>query len=266
MILLYTKMQFQLSFFLVISILINCTSFYCQLGEKKELYPIHFGIQSRVVLPSDFLGPIKTSLANEGFQSNLIQKIGFSYGALVRADYTKNITLECGINYIQRQFKAEMSYSDSIESVSDTNKLTFINYELPITGIVKIQLARNLFSLVGLGPSFTFKPTNVALIDLPGGKHTFYHSGSVKKFGIDLNTQAGFELRTKKLGYFYLGGGVKVPTSYLFNWGGKYAQQGSSESLIDFEKTNGAFLSIDIRYYLPNIRNSGMQFIKGPVD
>jgi hypothetical protein len=239
---------------------------YCQLGEKKERYPIHFGLQTKIVSPSDFLGPVKTSLLNEGFQSNLTQKIGFSYGALIRADYTKNITLECGINYIERQFNAEMSFSDSISSISDTNKLTFINFELPLTGIVKIQLAKNLFALVGLGPSFTFKPSNVALVDLPGGKHTFFHSGSVRKFGVDLNTQAGFELRTKKSGYFYIGFGVKVPTDYLFNWGGKYSQQGSSMSLIDFEKVNGSFLSLDLRYYLPNIRNSGIQFIKGPVE
>jgi hypothetical protein len=223
-------------------------------------------LQTKVILPSDFLGPVKTSLSNEGFNSNLTQKIGFSYGALIRADYTKNITVECGINYIQRQFGAEMNYTDSVVNINDTNNLTFINYELPITGIVKIQLSKNIYSLVGLGPSFTFKPTNVALIDLPGGKHLFYHSGSVKKFGVDLNAQAGFELRTKKSGYFYIGGGVKVPTAYLFNWGGKYGQQGSSESLIDFEKVNGAFLSIDLRYYLPNIRNSGMQFKKGPVE
>ena len=238
----------------------------CQLGEKKELYPIHFGVQTKLVLPSEFLGPVKTSLANEGFQSNLTQKIGFSYGALVRADFTKNITLESGLNFIQRHFKAEMNYTDSLVNINDTNNLTFINYELPITGIVKIQLAKNIFALVGLGPSFTFKPTNVALIDLPQGKHTFYHSGGVKKFGVDLNTQAGFELRTKKSGYFYIGGGAKVPTAYLFNWGGKYSQQGSSLSLIDFEKVNGAFISIDLRYYLPNIRNSGVQFKKGPIE
>lgn len=259
-------MPFKLSFRIIFSFLTIYNFSFCQLGEKKENYPIHFGIQTKLLLPSDFLGPVKTTLSNQGFQSILTQKTGYSYGGLIRADFTKNVTLECGINYIQRQFKAEMSYSDSSVTVNDTNNLTFINYELPITGIVKIQLARNIYSLVGLGPSFTFKPTNVALIDLPGGKHTFYHSGSVKKFGIDLNAQAGFELRTKKSGYFYLGGGVKIPTSYLFNWGGKYAQQGSSESLIDFQKVNGAFLSIDLRYYLPNIRNSGMQFIKGPVE
>lgn len=256
----------QITFFLAVLFVLLLSPTYSQLGEKKELFPIHFGLQTKVILPSDFLGPVKTSLLNEGFNSNLTQKIGFSYGALIRADYTKNITVECGINYIQRQFGAEMNYTDSVVNISDTNNLTFINYELPITGIVKIQLSKNIYSLVGLGPSFTFKPTNVALIDLPGGKHLFYHSGSVKKFGVDLNAQAGFELRTKKSGYFYLGGGVKVPTAYLFNWGGKYGQQGSSESLIDFEKVNGAFLSIDLRYYLPNIRNSGMQFIKGPVE
>jgi hypothetical protein len=259
-------MQIQLPFLLFLLILVKVTSTFCQLGEKKELYPIHFGIHTKIIVPSNFLGSVKTSLVNEGFQSTLTQKTGFSYGALIRADYTKNITLECGINYIQRQFTADMSYSDSIELIQDTNKLTFINYELPITGIVKIQLARTVFALVGLGPSFTFKPTNVALVDLPGGKHTFYHSGSVKKFGVDLNVQGGFEFRTKKSGYFYIGSGVKVPTAYLFNWGGKYAQQGSSESLIAFDKTNGAFLSFDIRYYLPNIRNSGMQFNKGPIE
>lgn len=239
---------------------------YCQLSEKKERYPIHFGIQTKLILPSDFLGPVKTSLLKEGFQSNLTQITGLSYGALVRADFTKNVTLECGINYIQRHFNAEMSYSDSIVTVRDTNKLTFINYELPITGIIQIQLAKNFYSLVGLGTSFTFKPTSVALVDLPGGNHIFYHSGSVKKFGVDLNAQVGFELRTKKSGYFYIGGGVKVPTAYIFNWGGKYTQQGSSEALIDFKKANGAFLSFDLRYYLPNIRNSGVQFSKGPVE
>ena len=256
----------QITFFLPVLFVFLLSPTYSQLGEKKELFPIHFGVQTKIILPSDFLGPVKTSLSNEGFNSNLTQKIGYSYGAIVRADYTKNITVECGINYVQRQFRAEMNYTDSVVNISDTNNLTFINYELPITGIVKIQLSKNIYSLVGLGPSFTFKPTNVALIDLPGGKHLFYHSGSVKKFGVDLNAQAGFELRTKKSGYFYIGGGVKVPTAYLFNWGGKYGQQGSSESLIDFEKVNGAFLSIDLRYYLPNIRNSGMQFKKGPVE
>lgn len=259
-------MRMQITFFLAVLFVFLLSPTYSQLGEKKELFPIHFGLQTKVILPSDFLGSVKTSLSNEGFNSNLTQKIGYSYGAIVRADYTKNITVECGINYVQRQFGAEMNYTDSFVNISDTNNLTFINYELPITGIVKIQLSKNIYSLVGLGPSFTFKPTNVALIDLPGGKHLFYHSGSVKKFGVDLNAQAGFELRTKKSGYFYIGGGVKVPTAYLFNWGGKYGQQGSSESLIDFEKVNGAFLSIDLRYYLPNIRNSGMQFKKGPVE
>ena len=259
-------MRIQRTIFFTVLLVFVCSPTLSQLGEKKELFPIHFGVQTKIILPSDFLGPVKTSLSNEGFNSNLTQKIGYSYGAIVRADYTKNITVECGINYVQRQFRAEMNYSDSVVNINDTNNLTFINYELPITGIVKIQLSKNIYSLVGLGPSFTFKPTNVALIDLPGGKHLFYHSGSVKKFGVDLNAQAGFELRTKKSGYFYIGGGVKVPTAYLFNWGGKYGQQGSSESLIDFEKVNGAFLSIDLRYYLPNIRNSGMQFKKGPVE
>ena len=259
-------MRIQRTIFFTVLLVFVCSPTLSQLGEKKELFPIHFGVQTKIILPSDFLGPVKTSLSNEGFNSNLTQKIGYSYGAIVRADYTKNITVECGINYVQRQFRAEMNYSDSVVNINDTNNLTFINYELPITGIVKIQLSKNIYSLVGLGPSFTFKPTNVALIDLPGGKHLFYHSGSVKKFGVDLNAQAGFELRTKKSGYFYIGGGVKVPTANLFNWGGKYGQQGSSESLIDFEKVNGAFLSIDLRYYLPNIRNSGMQFKKGPVE
>jgi hypothetical protein len=201
-----------------------------------------------------------------GFSSSLNQKTGFSYGALIRADYTKSISLEVGLNYIQRQFNAQMSYTDSITSISDSNKLTFINYEIPLTGIVKIQMGQKLFSTAGLGPSFSYKPTNVALIDQPGGPHTFYHSGTVKKFGIDLNAQIGFEFRTRKSGIYYIGSAVKVPTNYLFNWGGKYSKQNSSQYFIDFTKVNGAFLTIDLRYYLPKIKNSGLQFIKGPIE
>jgi len=237
-----------------------------QLGEKKEKFPVLFGLQARILQPSEFLAPRTSTLLDGGFTSSLNQKSGFSYGALIRADYTKSISLEVGLNYIQRQFNAQMSFTDSITSISDSNKLTFINYEIPLTGIVKIQMGQKLFAIAGLGPSFTYKPTNVALIDQPGGPHTFYHSGTVKKFGIDLNAQIGFEFRTRKSGIYYIGGAVKVPTGYLFNWGGKYSKQNSSEYFIDFTKVNGAFLAIDLRYYLPKIKNSGLQFIKGPIE
>lgn len=239
---------------------------FSQLGEKKEKFPILFGLQARILQPSEFLGPRTSSLLDGGFSSSLNQKTGFSYGALIRADYTKSISLEVGLNYIQRQFNAQMNYTDSVTSISDSNKLTFINYEIPLTGIVKIQMGQKLFATAGLGPSFSYKPTNVALIDQPGGPHTFYHSGTVKKFGIDLNAQIGFEFRTRKSGIYYIGGAVKVPTSYLFNWGGKYSKQNSSQYFIDFTKVNGAFLTIDLRYYLPKIKNSGLQFIKGPIE
>jgi len=240
--------------------------FFSQLGEKKEKFPILFGLQARILQPSEFLGPSTSTLLDGGFSSSLNQKTGFSYGALIRADYTKSISLEVGLNYIQRQFNAQMNYTDSVTSISDSNKLTFINYEIPLKGIVKIQMGQKLFATAGLGPSFSYKPTNVALIDQPGGPHTFYHSGTVKKFGIDLNAQIGFEFRTRKSGIYYIGGAVKVPTSYLFNWGGKYSKQNSSQYFIDFTKVNGAFLTVDLRYYLPKIKNSGLQFIKGPIE
>jgi hypothetical protein len=259
-------MSYQKLFYLFTIFLFIKGNLLGQLGEKREKFPIHFGLQTRVVIPSNFLGAVETNLSDQGFSSSLKQKLGFSYGALVRADFTKNITIEGGINFIQRHFNASMTYTDSIEFIKDTNRLTFINYELPLTGIVKIQLGKSIFSMVGLGPAFTFKPTSVKLIDQPGGKHTFYHTGSVKKFGIDLNAQIGFEYRTKKSGFYYFGGSAKIPTSYLFNWGGKYSQQGSSNYLIDFAKVNGAFLSLDLRYYFPKIRNSGVQFKPGPIE
>lgn len=259
-------MRFVNSFILVAFFIFFYENIYSQLGDKREDFPIHFGIQARLISPSEFLGSVKTELSDKGFNSSLQQQIGFSYGALIRADYSKNIAFEGGINYIQRQFKASMFYTDSVTSISDSNELTFINYEIPLQGVVKIQLSKSFFSLVGLGPSITFKPTSVALIDQPGGKYTFYHSGSVKKFGVDINAQVGFEFRTKKSGYFYFGGSVKVPTSYLFNWGGKFSEQGSSFYLIDFAKANGSFISLDMRYYFPKIRNSGIQFKNGPIE
>ena len=253
-------------FFSLVYFLLGSSLAFCQLGEKNEKFPIHFGLQARILQPSEFLGPRVSTLNDGGFSSSLTQKMGFSYGALIRADYTKSISVEGGLNYIQRQFSAQMSFADSSVNIEDSNNLTFINYELPLMGIVKIQLGQKIFAIAGLGPTFSYKPTNVALIDQPGGPHTFYHSGTVKKFGLDINAQIGFEFRTRKSGFYYVGGSVKVPTGYLFNWGGKYSKQNSSEYYIDFIKVNGAFLSIDLRYYLPKIKNSGMQFIPGPIE
>lgn len=252
--------------YLLVCFIIIPTLAFCQLGEKKEKFPLYFGVQAKIITPSEFLGPRITKLTDGGFSSTLTQKTGYSYGALIRADYTKSISLEVGLNYIQRQFYSSMNFTDSVTNISDTNKLTFINYEIPITGIVKIQLGQKIFALAGLGPSFSYKPTNVALIDQPGGPHTFYHSGTVKKFGMDLNAQIGFEFRTRRIGIFYVGGGVKVPTGYLLNWGGKYSTQNSSKYYLDFAKVNGAFLSFDLRYYLPRIKNAGMQFLQGPIE
>jgi hypothetical protein len=116
-----------------------------------------------------------------------------------------------------------------------------------------------------LGVALTYKPSNIGILTTPGGKHTFTHTGRVNsKFGFELNANVGFEYRTEKNGFFYIGGSGRVPFKPIFDMIAQYKYDGIKTTL--FGEVDGSFLSIDIKYFFPNINNKGLQFKPGPIE
>jgi hypothetical protein len=230
---------------------------------KKEKFPSYFGLQVRTLFPTNFIGTPVNTFTNNEFSTTISQKMGFSFGGTVRAGLTKLIAFESGINFTQRNFDLTMAIADS--NVSGENNFSFICYDVPINALVYIQLSEQFYMNASLGFALTFKPTSVGVLTLPGGSHSFTHSGfAFKKFGVDLNANFGFEYRTEKSGFFYLGGSARVPFAPVFDLIAQYKYQGYKNTI--YGEIDGSYLSLDLKYFFPNIKTKGPQFIPGPIE
>ena len=231
--------------------------------DDANSLPSYFGIQIRPVFPTSFIGSPETSLSKDGFNVKINHKIGYSFGGTVRVGLTKLMALETGLNFTERNFNLEMEVPDS--NAFATNSMSFIEYDLPINGLIYIQLAENWFMNASIGFALTYKPTDVRIFNSPGGENTFTIFGvRGSKVGIDANANVGFEFRTKKKGFFYLGGSARVPFSPVFDIVANYQWQGNLIQAIG--EVDGSFLAIDFKYFFPNIQNKGPQFIDGPIE
>lgn len=235
---------------------------------KKEKVPSYFGFQVRPVFPTRFIGNPITEFRSGSEEPLLLttkfsQKLGYSFGATVRAGLTKLIALETGINYTQRNFDIEMALPDS--SIFGQNSLGFINYDIPINALFYIRLSERWYMNASLGIAVTFAPTHVEAETNPISIHYFKQTGFVdNKVGLDANANVGFEFRTEKSGFFYIGGSGRVPFKPIFSLFSEHHYQGYhtySKAPVD-----GSFLSIDFKYFFPNIANKGVQFKEGPIN
>lgn len=235
---------------------------YSQSNQKREKFPSYFGLQVKPVFPTQFIGSPTTTMTNGEFSTTVNQKIGYSFGGTVRAGFTKLLALETGINFTQRNFGIDMSIADS--NVFATNSISFVQYDIPLNLLVYVQLSERFYMNASLGPAITFKPTDVGIVTKPGGPFTFTHTGVVrKKAGIELNANFGFEFRTDKIGFFYIGGSGRIPLAPVFDMVAQYKYQGIER--VAFGEIDGSYLSLDFKYFFPNIRNSGVQFQNGPI-
>lgn len=244
-------------------ILILCCALTGYAQEKTDKLPTYFGIQMRTVFPTKFIGDPTTSLSGDGFEASITQRLGFSFGGTVRANLTKLIAIETGINFTQRYFDLTMAVPDSNSYA--TNRMGFIEYDVPINALFYIQLSDKFFMNASLGLAITYKPTDVRVQNRPGGKHYYTMYGiRDNSLGLDLNANIGFEFRTEKSGFFYLGGSARVPFAPLFEFAAFYDYDANSTLLSG--PVDGSFLTLDFKYFFPLIKNKGPQFIRGPIE
>lgn len=243
-------------------------SAFGQSKPKKEKVPSYFGFQVRPIFPTRFIGNSELTVDQSDpeqifITTTITQKIGYSFGATVRAGLTKLIALETGINFNQRNFDLSMAQPDS--SIVAKSDISFINYDIPLNALFYIRLADKWYMNASLGADITFSPTDVGIQTNPHTYHYFKQTGIVQhKVGADVNANIGFEFRTEKAGFFYIGGSGRVPLAPIFVLRTDYTYQGYSSTT--YGQVDGSFLALDFKYFFPNIRNKGTQFKEGPID
>ena len=247
--------------YLIVLLLISTSFAFSQTGKKNP--PSYFGLQVRPIFPTSFIGSPELTLTKEGFSTTITQKMGYSYGGTVRVGMTKLIAIETGINFTQRNFDLSMEVPDS--NAFATNNMSFVEYDVPVNALFYVQLAESWYMNASVGFALTYKPTPVGVFSPSIGYNQFTITGLTRgKVGIDANANVGFEYRTEKSGFFYLGGSARVPFGPLFDLVADYQWQGILNRIIG--PVDGSFLSIDFKYFFPNIKNKGVQFKDGPIE
>ena len=233
----------------LVFLLLGYTSLHAQLGDTR--LPSYFGVQVRTIFPSSFVSNPATTVSKDGMKSTITQTPGYSFGGIVRVGLTELIALETGINFNQRYFAINGSVADS--GIFVNNALGFIQYDIPINGLFYIKLAKQWYANASLGVAAGFKPTSIATLNNINGSQLFYHTGVVdKKASLDLNGNIGFEFRTKKFGFFYLGTTVRLPLKPLFIYVATYKNQGYK--VTQYGDVSGAYLGVDFRYFFRNVK------------
>lgn len=231
--------------------------------EKKEKFPSYFGLQFKPLIAGDFLGTSQVKVSDQEFSATFTQKFGYSFGANVRIGLTKLISLETGINQVRRNYDIDFAIPDS--NLYAKNDFGIISYDVPITALVYIQLSDQFFMNASLGGSVVYNPTDVATKIVLENGNTFLQEGRrYSKAGFEMSANFGVEFRTEKSGIFYLGTSGRIPVKPIFQVAAIYEKQAYKR--VGIGDMKGTYLSFDIRYYFPNIRNKGQQFIPGPIE
>ena len=233
--------------------------------ENREKAPSFFGFQIKPIFPAVFIETTKMNNNVGNFYTSMDMAVSYSFGGVVRAGITKLIAIETGINLTQRNYKVNSSVPDSNLYVQ--SRLRYVTYDIPVSALFYIRLAKPVYMNVSIGAALTYNPTVAGIKNMPGGYHEFYQIALGKKITGDFLGNMGFEYRTEKAGVFYLGAEARVPFGPLFYLKSTYKNQGH-ELTTDAEnqgKVNGSYLALQIKYFFPIKKIKGSP-VKRPIE
>ncbi len=195
------------------------------------------GFQYKPILASSFLSTGIKTISQNGIDFSVSQKFGYCTGMVLRRGLTKRFSLETGINYVKRNYALEITDT----TFTGKSNFTIIGYEIPLQGLIFIQLGEKLFMNASAGLSWDMYPSNIAT----AGPYFKHHSTRHSLFQSAVLANIGYEYRTAKSGYFYLGASYHLPFTYFFQSAINYTPKNEIVSM----KLRGNYLTLDFRYF-----------------
>jgi hypothetical protein len=221
-----------------------CKSAFAQRGESDNEQLLTAGFQLRPVVASKFLGAGEITVTDRIFTSTIKPKLGYTFGMVIRRGITRKISLETGINYVRRNYS--LTCIDDSLNFTDESDFGLVSYEIPVQCLIYVRLGKQFYMNNSLGASINWIASDVASL---GQNQAISQRSFVNRVIANpaLLANIGFEYRTKKSGFFYLGSSlhrpfVKIATSQV-----KYDLQ--SKKYENIIQLTGSFLTIDFRYF-----------------
>lgn len=198
------------------------------------------GFQFKPLFPSSYFGSGPQNFTDSTFSYSLKPGSGYAAGMIIRKGYTKRLSLEFGLNYVVRNVGVTATHGAETAS----NKLRIVGYEIPFSQLIFIQLSERMFMNAGAGFCLNMYPSDVIKRDT-----TFSVYGGRKSiFNPSLLANIGFEYRTPKSGYIYIGASLNRPFSQAYGISIDYLNKGIVQNSV-LTGLNGSYLSLDLKYF-----------------
>ncbi len=213
-------------------------------GLRAQQGVTTFGMQVKPVIPLDFFGPL-TTVERPDLQGTIELIGGFAFGMTIRVGITNAISLETGIGQITRRY--DFSLNNDTSGYFDSDRVRYVGYEMPLTGLVHIRLGERTWMNSALGVSLDMYPSDVQR-DVEEGRIYIFRNNWAQ-FGVLGNM--GVEYRTEKSGTFYLGATYHQPFNDMATAELTYYDSPSNSFFPYPMRTglDGGYLTVDIRYY-----------------
>ncbi len=236
------------NFLLFISFIISSSNVFSQ--NTSLPVKAYFGIQYKPLIAGDFIGSSRLSIKNDTIQGEFTQQLGASFGGVIRVQFKKNIAIETGINQVQRNYNIQFSRLDS--AITATKSLKIIAFDIPVNLLFFVKLSNKIFMNTSLGPSFVFNPSNVQTNALYNKYNLFRGEGRMRSvFSMEMNANLGFEYRTEKSGFFYIGASARVPFKPIFDVAVSHENTITHQKMVLYGNMSGTYISFDLRYFFP---------------
>jgi hypothetical protein len=202
-----------------------------------------FGVQFKPIFPVGFLGTGKQTVTVDSLNMkvDLALESGWNFGMVIRKRFTDLLALETGINYVKRKYNVDVFDEDFDES----SDFRIIGYEIPVSLLAYIRLGEYVYMNASLGASADMYASNVQSV----GEHHSSLTVRNHTFQPSIIANLGWELRTTKSGYFYLGASLHRPFDYELTTQVHYKR--APKEVEVYQPLSGSYLTIDVRYFFP---------------
>lgn len=206
---------------------------------------ITVGLQYKPIFASKFFGAGEIEVRDDIFKASIRPTWGHSYGMIIRRGINKTLSYEAGLNYTKRRYG--ISCTDLDSGFTDQSDFSLVSYEIPNQLLVYIRLGERFYMNNALGFAVTAFASDVQSF---GTDRRFYHFSQMTTSFLSaaIIANVGFEYRSRKSGFFYLGASFHNPIKNI------------SRSYITYQKDNfnsytgnfnlrGTYLTVDLRYF-----------------
>jgi hypothetical protein len=220
-------------------------------GQNSSANEFRFGFQLRPIIPNAYLNTDIETASLPNFAYSAKSNVGISFGSIIRKPLGKFWNLETGLNFVKRSYSLKFDLTDSVQ-VSSTQNMTFIAYEIPIQALIYVRLGKSWYMNASAGISLDFFPSETETFSSEKVDSTYYDFSQktyrIKWSALAAQSNLGFEYRTEKQGYYYIGASFHRPFGRIAGSQGLVESTSGSDRL--WLSLSGSYFSVDLKYFL----------------